>query len=76
MDQIRRQKAARLRELLAQYRGGRFEVAESGGAGGMMFWRDADGRAFYMGGFQPAAALGLAEALNVTLDLLESGSPQ
>ena len=67
----RREKAARLRRVLERYRGGRFETGSSGGAGGMVFFRDANGALFYIGGFNAADAQRLAAALNLVLELLE-----
>jgi hypothetical protein len=67
----RQEKSARLRRVLARYRGGRFETDGSGGAGGMMFFRTAEGKQFYIGGFNPDRAADLAVALNLVLDLLE-----
>jgi hypothetical protein len=69
----RREKSARLRKLLARYRGGRFETDGGGGAGGMMFFRNAGGSMFYIGGFNPKDAAQIAMALNLVLELLESG---
>jgi hypothetical protein len=68
---VRREKSARLRRVLARYRGGRFEVSGSGGAGGMMFFRDPKGAQYYIGGFNPADAEQIATGLNLVLELLE-----
>lgn len=67
----RREKAAYLRKVLAKYRGGRFETGSSGGAGGMVFFRDPQGALFYIGGFNTADAHQIATALNLVLDLVE-----
>lgn len=66
----REQKVEALRRSLAKYRGGRFETSGSGGASGMMFFVDREGRTFYIGGFKPQDAVRIAEALNLTLELL------
>lgn len=63
--------SARLRAALARYRGGRFETDGSGGAGGMIFFRDRAGDLYYIGGFNPADARQIATALNLVLELLE-----
>jgi len=68
----RQEKSARLRRVLARYRGGRFETDGSGGAGGMMFFRAPGGGLYYIGGFNPDRADDLALALNLVLDLLEA----
>lgn len=70
----RGEKAARLRQVLERYRGGRFETGSSGGAGGMVFFRDAKGAQFYIGGFNTADAHQITAALNLVLELLD-GSP-
>lgn len=67
----RREKAAYLRKVLQKYRGGRFETGSSGGAGGMVFFRDPAGALFYIGGFNTADAHQIATALNLVLDLVE-----
>jgi hypothetical protein len=74
VDTDRRRSASRLRSLLARYRGGRFELAESGGASGMVFYRDSAGRQFYIGGFQPDHAHALVEVLNLTMELIAASS--
>jgi len=66
----RKEKSARLRRVLARFRGGRFETDGGGGAGGMMFFRNRDGQIFYIGGFNPADADQIATALNLVLELL------
>ncbi len=66
----RRENSARLRNALARYRGGRFETGSSGGAGGMVFFRDRDGNQFYIGGFNPADAEAICAGLNLVLELL------
>jgi hypothetical protein len=68
----RSEKSARLRSILARYRGGTFETGSSGGAGGMVFFRDREGGLFYIGGFNPADARQICTALNLVLDLLET----
>ena len=67
------EKAKQLRRILARYRGGRFEASGSGGAGGMVFFIDASGRNFYMGGFKPGDSEDLCRALNLVLQLLDGG---
>ena len=71
MPDDRKEKSARLRMALSRYRGGRFETDESGGAGGMMFFRDRAGDLYYVGGFNPADASRIATALNLVIELLE-----
>lgn len=72
MAEAKREKSARLRRVLARYRGGRFETDGGGGAGGMMFFRNRDGALFYIGGFNPKEADEIATALNLVLELLDS----
>ncbi|HEX6098814.1 MAG TPA: hypothetical protein VF432_21035 [Thermoanaerobaculia bacterium] len=67
----RREKTAYLRKMLERYRGGRFETGSSGGAGGMVFFRDEKGALFYIGGFNIADAHQITTALNLVLDLVE-----
>lgn len=67
----RREKAAKLRRSLARYRGGRFEIGASGGASGMIFFRDVSGALHYIGGFTRGDAPSLVAALNLTLELLD-----
>ncbi len=67
----RREKAAHLRRVLERYRGGRFETGSSGGAGGMVFFRDAKGGLFYIGGFNTNDAHQIVQALNLVLELME-----
>jgi hypothetical protein len=67
----KREKSARLRSVLLPYRGGRFETGSSGGAGGMVFFRDRDDKLFYIGGFNPADSQQICTALNLVLELLE-----
>lgn len=71
----RRDKAARLRQVLERYKGGRFETGSSGGAGGMVFFRDATGTLFYIGGFNTSDAHRLTTALNLVLELLGGVRP-
>lgn len=71
VDEERREKAAQLRRVLERYRGGRFETGASGGAGGMIFYRNPGGALFYIGGFNAGDAHQIATALNLVLDLLE-----
>jgi hypothetical protein len=42
----------------------------------MVFFRDREGREFYIGGFEPDEAEVIAEALNLTLELLADGSAE
>ena len=67
----RREKAAYLRKVLQRYRGGRFETGSSGGAGGMVFFRNAQGAQYYIGGFNPEDAHQIATAMNLVLELVE-----
>jgi hypothetical protein len=67
----RAEKSRDLRRLLARYRGGRFEASTSGGAGGMVFFIDSDGRQWFIGGFQPDRADDLTRALNLVMELLD-----
>jgi hypothetical protein len=67
----RKEKAARLRHMLERYRGGRFETGSSGGAGGMMFFRDANDALFYIGGFNTSDAYQITMVLNLVLQLME-----
>jgi hypothetical protein len=71
VSEARKEKSARLRRVLARYQGGRFEVGGSGGAGGMMFFRDPRGAQYYIGGFNPADAEQIAAGLNLVLELLD-----
>jgi len=64
------EKVAKLRILMSRYRGGRFEASGSGGAGGMVFFIDRDGREYYMGGFKPGDAETLVRVLNLVIELL------
>lgn len=66
----RREKAAKLRRALERYRGGRFETGSSGGAGGMVFFRDEANALYYIGGFNISDAQQIVNALNLTLDLV------
>ena len=70
-DDERREKVAHLRKVLGRYRGGRFETGSSGGAGGMVFFRDAKGGLFYIGGFNANDAHQIVSALNLVLELVE-----
>ena len=70
----RREKAAHLRRVLERYRGGRFETGSSGGAGGMVFFRDAKGALFYIGGFNTNDAHQIVQALNLVLELIYGNS--
>jgi hypothetical protein len=63
-----------LRQTLAPYKGGRFTSTESGGAAGMVFFRDEREREFYIGSLQPDHAQNIAEALTLTLNLLEASA--
>ena len=67
----RKEKAAYLRKVLQRYRGGKFETGSSGGAGGMVFFRDAKGAQFYIGGFNTEDAHPIVMALNLVLELVE-----
>ena len=72
-DDERREKIAHLRRVLERYRGGRFETGSSGGAGGMVFFRNAKGALLYIGGFNANDAHQIVSALNLVLDLLDRG---
>lgn len=69
-EHVRREKAAQLRRALERYRGGRFETGASGGAGGMVFFRDPGGALYYIGGFNIGDAQQIVTALNLTNELL------
>jgi hypothetical protein len=56
----RREKAALLRQLLAEYRGARFEAGGSGGASGMLFVKMPDGKDYFIGGLHNEARGSLA----------------
>jgi hypothetical protein len=68
----RKEKAAHLRRVLERYQGGRFETGSSGGAGGMVFFRDPAGALFYIGGFNTDDAYRIVQALNLVLELTGS----
>lgn len=68
----RAQKTAQLRAALSRYAGGRFETGSSGGANGMVFFNNAKGEQFYIGGFNASDAESIVTALNLTLELLGS----
>lgn len=67
----RKQHSADLRRALARYRGGRFETGSSGGANGMMFFIDAHGKSWYIGGMGTDHAETVTAALNLVLELLK-----
>jgi hypothetical protein len=67
----REEQRAELLQHLAKYRGGRFETSGSGGASGMIFFRDSVGRQFHVGGLQEEHAHRIVEALNLTMELLD-----
>lgn len=70
-DEYRRRIAA-FRGLAEVFRGGRLSAGASGGAGGMLFLRTADGKEWFIGGAgDPAVAHALADAVNLVLDLSE-----
>ncbi|HEV7922830.1 MAG TPA: hypothetical protein VGR02_18755 [Thermoanaerobaculia bacterium] len=69
MEDVRELKV-RLRNALVRYRGGRFETGDSGGAGGMMFFVDRDGKQWYIGGMAKDHAEAVTAALNLVLRLL------
>jgi hypothetical protein len=50
MDHDRGQLGAIVRRSLARYRGGSFALGDSGGARGMLFFTDIEGREFFCGG--------------------------
>lgn len=66
----RKRKAAELRRALERYRGGTFETGSSGGAGGMVFFRDRSGALYYIGGFNPADAQQICVALNLVMSMV------
>ena len=72
MDPARKEISRRLRRSMERYRGGRFETGENGGASGMLFFVDPDGRKWFIGGFNGDNA-GLVTVLN---DLLAALTPQ
>lgn len=59
---------------MSRYQEGRFETGASGGASGMLFFRDAEGRQWFIGGFNRSEAEGLVDALNLVLELLSETS--
>ncbi len=65
----RQQKAARLRSLLANYDGYRFISDSSGGANGIIFIRNSEGKEYFIGGMPKDAHI-ICEALNLTMELL------
>jgi hypothetical protein len=50
MEIDRGQLRAVVRRSLARYRGGSFALGDSGGARGMLFFTDVEGREFFCGG--------------------------
>jgi hypothetical protein len=66
----RKEKAAELRRLLADYRGCRFRVGGSGGASGMVFLCHPDGAECFLGGFSGDRSEQLVRALNLVIELL------
>ena len=66
----RKEKAAELRRLLAEYRGCRFHITASGGASGMVFLRHPNGDEFFLGGFNGDRSERLVRALNLVIELL------
>lgn len=70
----RSEKVAQLRRALAPFAGGRFEVSNSGGASGMVFWYDGNGRPWFVGGFNRDGEA-LVTALNLTMELLAEPTP-
>jgi len=75
-DEDRKRARSIIRKALAPYREGRFETGESGGASGMMFFRDRDNKQWFLGGLNRDEAKRVVDVLNATLDLLETGSRQ
>ena len=78
----RKQRAAELWTLLSKYEGGEFSTGgrEAGGGAGMVFWRDRQGRAWFMGGFHPCSrddemsdSERIVGALNLAMELLYRG---
>jgi hypothetical protein len=67
----RKAASARLRRTLARYRGGRFETSDSGGAGGMLFFIDADEKEWFIGGLHGDHGQALTSALNLVMELLQ-----
>jgi|GEM_PF-7034866 len=61
-----------IRVALAPYARGHFRSGGSGGADGMLFFVDARGREFFIGGLNRAHAQRVTDALNAVLRLLES----
>jgi hypothetical protein len=66
----RREKAAELRSILADYRGCRFSLRGSGGANGMLFLTVPDGRDYFIGGLNGGRGEGIVQALNLVLELI------
>jgi hypothetical protein len=65
----RREQAAELRVLLAEYRGCRFTTGGSGGAQGMIFLH-RDGKEYFIGGLHRDDAAAVTRALNLVLELI------
>jgi len=56
---------------LSRYRGGEFNLGDSGGARGMLFFTDVEGREFFCGGLNIDNAQPICDALNAMLRLVE-----
>lgn len=67
----RAQFRAIVRRSLARYRGGRFSIAGNGGARGMLFVTDVEGREFFCGGLNIDNAQPICDVLNAMLRLVE-----
>jgi hypothetical protein len=66
----RKERAAELRTILAEYRGCRFHVGGSGGAQGMVFLQRRDGKRYFIGGFTGGSSEVIVRALNLVLELI------
>jgi transcriptional regulator with XRE-family HTH domain len=68
---IYRERLAKLRPLLPVFRGGRMELAGSGGASAMLYVRTRAKKSTYIGGAHTAEANTIVELVNFVLDLCE-----
>lgn len=53
--ETKRRKAVELRAAWSHFRGGRFEVGDSGGNVGMVMFHDREGRQWFVGSFRSRA---------------------
>ena len=69
----RKEKAAELRRLLAEYRRCQFHIRGSGGASGMVFLRHPNGDEYFLGGLNGDRSERLFRALNLVIELIYDG---